>query len=101
MEKIGACGMGEVYKALHRRMKRVVAIKVIRKKLATKDFIERFRKEIHAAARLNHPNAVSAYDADECELGDFLVMEYVEGADLKQVVEKQGPLSVTEAVDSI
>ena len=101
LSRLGEGGMGEVYKALHRRMKRVVAIKVIRKKLATKDFIERFRKEIHAAARLNHPNAVSAYDADECELGDFLVMEYVEGADLKQIVEKQGPLSVGEAVDAI
>lgn len=101
LSRLGEGGMGEVYKALHRRMKRVVAIKVIRKNLATKDFIERFRKEIHAAARLNHPNAVSAYDADECELGDFLVMEYVEGADLRQIVEKQGPLHVHEAVDAI
>ncbi len=101
LSRLGEGGMGEVYKALHRRMKRVVAIKVIRKKLATKDFIERFRKEIHAAARLTHPNAVSAYDADECELGDFLVMEYVEGADLKQIVDKQGPLSIHEAVDAI
>lgn len=101
LNRLGEGGMGEVYKAIHRRMRRVVAIKVIRKKLATKQFVERFRREIQAAARLTHPNAISAYDADECELGDFLVMEYVEGADLRRIVEKTGPLSVKDAIDAV
>ena len=98
LKRIGRGGMGAVYKALHRRMKRIVAVKTIRHELATPDFITRFRREIEAAGRLIHPNVISAYDADECELGDFLVMEYVEGSDLRKVVEKSGPLPVKEAV---
>lgn len=98
LSRIGRGGMGAVYKALHRRMKRVVAVKTIRKGLATAEFITRFRREIEAAARLTHPHIISAYDADECELGDFLVMEYVEGSDFRKIVEKSGPLSLQEAV---
>lgn len=98
LNRIGRGGMGAVYKALHRRMKRVVAIKTIRKGLATAEFITRFRREIEAAARLTHPHIISAYDADECELGDFLVMEYVEGSDLRRIVDKSGPLAIADAV---
>jgi serine/threonine protein kinase len=98
LSRIGRGGMGAVYKALHRRMKRIVAVKTIRKGLATAEFITRFRREIEAAARLTHPHIISAYDADECELGDFLVMEYVEGSNLRQIVEKTGPLSLRDAV---
>ena len=98
LSRIGRGGMGAVYKALHRRMKRVVAVKTIRKGLATAEFITRFRREIEAAARLTHPHIISAYDADECELGDFLVMEYVEGSNLRQIVEKSGPLPLRDAV---
>ncbi len=98
LSRVGRGGMGAVYKAEHRKMKRLVAIKTIRKELATPEFITRFRREIEAAARLVHPNIVAAYDADECELGDFLVMEFVDGSDLRRLVEKTGPLSVTDAV---
>lgn len=98
LNRIGRGGMGAVYKALHRRMKRIVAIKTIRKGLTTAEFITRFRREIEAAARLTHPHIISAYDADECELGDFLVMEYVEGSDLRKIVDKSGPLAVADAV---
>lgn len=101
LSRIGTGGMGDVYKALHRRMQRVVALKVIKNKMATEEFIIRFRREIQAAARLNHPNVIAAYDADECELGDFLVMEYVEGADFKEIVEKRGPLPVDEAMEAV
>lgn len=102
LSRIGAGGMGIVYKALHRRMQRVVALKLIRKqKQQIADFIERFQREVQAAARLNHPHVIAAYDADECELGHYLVMEYVEGADLKEVVAKSGPLSAAEAIDAI
>jgi serine/threonine protein kinase len=101
LSRIGTGGMGDVYKALHRRMQRVVAIKVIKKKMATEEFIIRFRREIQAAARLNHPHVIAAYDADECDLGDFLVMEYIEGTDFKEIVENGGPLSVDEALETI
>ena len=99
LSKIGTGGMGAVYKALHRRMNRVVAIKIIRKGLATRDFIARFRREIQAAARLNHHNVIAAYDADECELGDFLVMEYVEGTDFQEIVQRSGTLPLDEALN--
>jgi serine/threonine protein kinase len=98
LNQIGQGGMGVVYKAMHRRMKRLVAIKIIKKGLAEREFIERFRREIEAAARLVHPHVVAAYDADECELGDFLVMEYVEGTDLRDIVRRTGPLHVDEAL---
>ena len=101
LSHIGEGGMGSVFKALHRRMDRVVAIKVIKQQQATPDFIARFHREIKAAARLNHPNVVVAYDADCCELGDYLVMEYVEGTDLDIVIEKSGPLSVSDAIESM
>ena len=99
LNQVGQGGMGAVYKALHRRMNRLVAVKVIKKGLANEEFIERFRREIEAAARLVHPNVVAAYDADECELGDFLVMEYVEGTDLRDIVERTGPLPLAEALN--
>lgn len=56
---------------------------------------------MHAAARLNHQNIIAAYDADECELGHFLVMEFVDGSDLGQIVKKQGPLRTSAAIDCI
>ena len=101
LSKLGEGGMGTVYKALHRRMQRIVAIKVIKKEVATRDFITRFRREIQLSARLNHPNVVTAYDADQCPMGDFLVMEYVEGTDLNEVMKRNGPLSVDEAVSAV
>lgn len=101
LSKLGEGGMGTVYKALHRRMQRVVALKVIKKAVATKDFISRFRREIQLTARLNHPNVVIAYDSDQCPLGDFLVMEYVEGTDLGEVLKRTGPLSVDDAISAV
>ncbi len=102
LAKIGAGGMGTVYKALHRRMQRVVALKLLRKDDGfSPSFVARFQREVQAAARLNHPNAVAAYDADNCELGHFLVMEYIEGSDLYEIVAKSGPLPVNDAIDAI
>ncbi|MGH7140362.1 MAG: protein kinase domain-containing protein, partial [Pirellulales bacterium] len=66
LEKIGAGGMGQVYKAEHRRMKRVVAIKVLPPHIVkSPDTLRRFQREVEAAARLEHPNIVTAHDADE------------------------------------
>lgn len=100
--RLGEGGMGIVYKALHRRMQREVALKILKKDISeSTDFVARFQREVYAAARLNHPNVVAAYDADECDLGYFLVMEYVDGLDLSQVIHRAGPLSVREVINAI
>jgi hypothetical protein len=97
---LGAGGMGVVYKAVHRYMERVVALKVLNRSLTGRPgFAERFRREVRAAARLAHPNIVSAYDADEAGETHFLVMEYVAGTTLDREVARRGPLPVREACD--
>src|SRR5262245_56910441 len=99
LDKLGQGGMGEVFKAEHRRMKRIVALKVMSPKgMASPDAVKRFQREVQAAARLSHPNIVAAFDADEARGMHFLVMEYVEGTDLSSLVKKQGPLSVPQAL---
>ncbi len=102
LDKIGAGGMGQVYKALHRRMKRVVALKVLPAE-ATKDAdaVQRFHREVEAAARLEHPNIVTAHDADEADGMHFLVMQYADGKDLSDLVKDNGPLPVPQAVECI
>jgi serine/threonine protein kinase len=100
LQRLGAGGMGTVFKARHRRMKRIVAIKVLAGAVA-KDpkFLLRFQREVETVARLNHPNIVMAYDADEAEAGPFLVMEFVNGRDLATRVQERGPLPLGDAVD--
>jgi serine/threonine-protein kinase len=99
LERLGAGGMGTVYKARHRRMKRVVALKVLGRDVSrSAEFVQRFQREVEAVARLSHPNIVTAHDADEAPAGPFLVMEFVNGRDLASTVEEQGPLAVGEAV---
>jgi serine/threonine protein kinase/WD40 repeat protein len=98
LERLGEGGMGQVLKARHKSMGRIVALKVLRKeRLANPDAIKRFHREIQAAARLSHPNIVMAYDADAVGNNHFFVMEYVDGTDLSQLVKKKGPLSVPRA----
>jgi serine/threonine-protein kinase len=102
LEKLGEGGMGAVYKARHRFLGRLVAVKLIRKeRLDTELAIRRFRREIEAAAQLSHPNIVLAYDADQVEGTHFFVMEYVEGRDLGKVVKERGWLPVNEACEYI
>lgn len=102
LDRLGAGGMGAVYKARHRRMKRVVALKVLSKEVAHSDtFLQRFQREVETIARLTHPNVVMAFDADEAPAGPFLVMEFVDGRDLASEVSKLGPLSVADAVDCL
>jgi len=102
LDKLGEGGMGQVFKAQHRRMERVVALKVLPAE-ATKsqELVQRFQREVKAAARLSHPNIVTAYDADEAGGVHFLVMEYVEGRDLATLVEEEGTLPVGQVVDYI
>jgi serine/threonine protein kinase/DNA-binding response OmpR family regulator len=102
LDRLGAGGMGTVYKARHRRMKRVVAIKVLSRSVGQSEkFVKRFQREVEAVARLSHPNIVMAHDADEAEVGHFLVMEFVNGQDLDSTVRQRGPLPISEAVDCI
>ena len=95
LKQVGAGGMGIVYKAEHRMMERHVALKVINRRLLDNPTaLERFRLEVKAAARLSHPNIVTAYDADQAGDLQILVMEYVDGISIARQVEKAGPLSV-------
>lgn len=99
---IGKGGMGDVYKARHRKMERTVALKVINRGLVRKaEAIGRFHREVKAAAQLSHPNIVTAYDADQAGEFHFMVMEYVDGVDLSQTVKDRGALPVAEACDYI
>jgi len=98
-EKIGAGGMGQVFKALHRRMERIVALKLLPKvAFAPPEAVQRFQQEVRSAARLTHANIVTAFDAGECSGTPFLAMEYVAGSDLFHHVQKHGPLPVSRAI---
>jgi len=102
LAKIGSGGMGTVYKAEHRLMKRVVALKVINHKLiARADAIARFRRELEAVAKLAHANIAAAHDAEHAGDTHFLVLEFVEGYDLAKLVKEKGRLPVAEACDYI
>lgn len=102
LDKLGQGGMGMVLKAEHKRMKRLVAIKVMSPgAVKTPDALKRFHREVEAAAKLRHPNIVAADDADEAKGTHFLVMEYVEGSDLSVLIKKQGPFPVDQAVRCI
>jgi serine/threonine protein kinase len=99
---LGAGGMGAVYRAYHRVMERPVALKVISPGLLTRPaVVERFTREIKAAARLSHPNIVAALDAEQAGGVHFLVMEYVEGTDLARLVQQRGPLPVALACEYV
>lgn len=99
LDKLGQGGMGMVLKAEHKRMKRVVALKVLSPTVTeSPEAVRRFQRETVAAARLVHPNIVAAYDADQDQGRHFLVMEYVTGRDLSALVKDTGTLSVPQAV---
>ncbi|MCA9165486.1 MAG: serine/threonine protein kinase, partial [Planctomycetales bacterium] len=102
LDKIGEGGMGQVFKARHRTMDRIVAIKLLPPELTdSAEAIARFHREVRAAARLEHVNIVRAYDADEHQGSHFLVMEYVSGDDLSARVRSTGAMTVEQAVDCI
>jgi serine/threonine protein kinase len=102
VDKLGAGGMGTVFLAEHRLMKRLVALKVIHPKLlARPSAAARFQREVEACGKLSHPNIAAAHDAEHVEDIHFLVMEYVEGQDLGQVVKERGPLPASQACDYI
>ncbi len=99
---LGAGGMGTVYKAEHRVMQRPVALKVIDPRLIDKPAaVERFHREVLAAARLTHPNIVTAHDADQAGATHFLVMEFIDGTNLTRLVSERGPLAVATACNYV
>ena len=101
-EKIGEGGMGEVFIAEHRRMKRPVVVKVLPESHThSEDSIRRFQREVEAAAQLHHPNIVTAFDADVEDGIHFLVMEYVDGQPLGVLVTEQGAMAVDLAMSCV
>lgn len=100
LQKIGSGGMGSVYKAAQPAMNRMVAVKILHPKLTNrKDLVSRFRREARAMSHLTHPNTVKVFlygDLDDGSL--YIVMEYLEGRNLNQVVRKEGPMACERAV---
>ncbi len=102
LEQLGQGGMGRVYKAEHRTMGRVVALKVLAPTLVkTERAQELFLREVRAAALLVHPNIVTAFDAGQGGDRCYLVMEYVNGPNLEQLVRDKGPLPIGQACDFV
>ncbi|MBI1370645.1 MAG: protein kinase [Planctomycetes bacterium] len=102
VDRLGSGGMGVVYKARHRMMNRIVAVKVLSAALSHNEAMKkRFFREVQAAARLNHPNIVTAYDAGEHAHRLFLVMEFVDGVDLSTLIDKRGPIGIDQAVNIV
>lgn len=102
LDPLGKGGMGIVYRARHRRMDRLVALKTLTDRATeSDDSVQRFQREVRAAARLSHPNIVAAYDAGEHDETHYLVMELVDGIDLAKLVRQSGPLNASRAVDYV
>ena len=100
LERIGAGGMAIVYKAKDLLLNRVVTIKVLREQFVSdEDFIRRFRREAQSAASLSHPNIVSVYDVGKEEDTEYIVMEYVEGRNLKEIIREYAPLSTDQTIN--
>lgn len=100
LERIGAGGMAIVYKAKDLLLNRVVTIKVLREQFVTdEDFIRRFRREAQSAASLSHPNIVSIYDVGKDGDTEYIVMEFVEGRNLKEIIREYAPLSTEQSIN--
>ena len=102
LERVGRGGMGVVYKALHLRLKRRVALKLLSPhRLLHLGAVHRFQREMEAVATLDHPHIVRALDANEVEGEHFLVMEFVEGTSLARYLEERSPIPVAEACEYV
>ncbi len=102
LKLLGTGGMSTVYLAEHRLSQHRRAIKVLpRQRVSDKSYLDRFYREGRAAASLNHPNIVRIYDLDHEDDIHFMVMEYVEGTDLQELVCRDGPLSFEQSLDCV
>src|SRR5882672_2861267 len=99
-ELVGSGGMSSVYRAHDRLLDRKVALKILHEHYtADADYVERFRREARAVAALSHPNIVTVIDRGEHESKQFIVFEYVDGENLKRMIERRGPAPVTTALE--
>jgi serine/threonine-protein kinase len=99
-ELSGSGGMSRVYRARDRQLGRLVAIKVLHERYADDPaYVDRFRREARAVARLSHPNIVTIIDRGEADGSQYIVFEHVDGENLKQLVARVGPLPVRRALD--
>lgn len=99
LEKLGDGGMAVVYKAKDTLLGRLVAVKVLRDQFTQDEtFVQRFRREAQSGARLSHPNVVSIFDVGQHGDDHYLVMEYVEGTNLKAVIKQYAPLEEDKVV---
>lgn len=98
VQLIGGGGMGAVFRGLDKRLERVVAIKVIPAARRDPAMLRRFRLEAQAAARLDHPNIARVYYVGEADQWDYIVFEFIDGINVRDLVEMEGPLSVDDAV---
>ncbi len=102
LERLGRGGVSEVYKAWDTARGRVVALKVLRPNLASRnEAVRQFRRELEAVPRINHPNVVRTYEAHQVGGLHFFAMEYIEGMDLEQFVQQVGPLPVAQAAEYV
>ena len=93
IERVGVGGMAEVYRARDELLGRDVAVKVLSERLSTdRSFVERFRREAQAAANLSHPNIVSLYDYGSDNGDYYIVMEFIDGRGLDEIIRAEGPL---------
>jgi serine/threonine protein kinase len=98
LERLGEGGAGQVFKARHSAMGRIVALKVIRKDLlGDAEALARFQREVRVISQLTHPNIIQAYDAGSVGSTYFLAMEYGEGTDLHKMLKERGSLPVPQA----
>jgi len=99
LELVGRGGMSTVWKAHDRLLDRAVAIKVLHEQFASdEEYVERFRREARSVAQLSHPNIVTVIDRGEDDGQQFIVFEYVEGENLKQLIQRTGRLPVRDAI---
>ncbi|WP_313641276.1 Stk1 family PASTA domain-containing Ser/Thr kinase [Paenibacillus sp.] len=99
IERIGGGGMALVYRAHDILLNRNVAIKVLRNQFVhDEEFIRRFRREAQSAASLSHPNVVSIYDVGQEDEIHYIVMEYIDGKNLNEIIKERAPLQVDESV---
>jgi eukaryotic-like serine/threonine-protein kinase len=99
-ELVGSGGMSSVYRAHDRLLERPVALKILHEQFGRDDdYVERFRREARAVAQLTHPNIVTVIDRGEQDGRQFIVFEYIDGLNLKELIEQEGTLSPSAAIE--
>jgi serine/threonine-protein kinase len=102
LDRLGEGGISEVFKAWDTLKGRIVALKVLRQNLTSQaDAVRQFQRELRAVTRLNHPNVIKTFDANQVGALHYFAMEFVEGMDLGRFVQRAGPLAVEEACEYV